>query len=67
MAGYPTFTEIEVAWRASGSGLCIIVEGETELQDPWFYQQWFGGEKSIPKPCQPIRPHACKSFKEKWD
>lgn len=44
MAGYPTLTDIEVAWRAAGSGLCVIVEGETDLDDPWFYQQWFGND-----------------------
>lgn len=43
MSRYPTITEIEVKWRKSGSGICIIVEGETEMDDPWFYQQWFGG------------------------
>ncbi len=44
MAGYPTLTDIEIAWRTSGSGLCVIVEGETGLDDPWFYQQWFGND-----------------------
>lgn len=44
MTMYPALTDIEVKWRAAGSGLCIIVEGETEQDDPWFYQQWFGGE-----------------------
>lgn len=39
---YPTLSEIEVKWRASGSGVCIIVEGETELEDAWFYNYWFG-------------------------
>lgn len=37
----PTLNEIEIAWRKSGSGVCIIVEGETELEDAWFYGQWF--------------------------
>lgn len=41
MMGTPTLNEIELAWRKSGSGVCIIVEGETELEDAWFYQQWF--------------------------
>jgi hypothetical protein len=44
MTGYPTLTDIEVRWRAASDGLCIITEGETELDDPWFYQQWFGGD-----------------------
>ncbi len=39
---YPTLSEIEVKWQASGSGVCIIVEGETELEDAWFYNYWFG-------------------------
>jgi hypothetical protein len=39
---YPTLSEIEVGWRASGSGVCVIVEGETELEDAWFYNHWFG-------------------------
>lgn len=43
MSSYPTITEIEIKWRKSGRGICIIVEGETEMDDPWFYQQWFGG------------------------
>lgn len=44
MIGYPTLTDIEVNWRAAGSGLCLIVEGETDQDDPWFYQHWFGAE-----------------------
>ncbi len=39
---YPTLSEIEIKWRASGSGVCILVEGETELEDAWFYNTWFG-------------------------
>jgi hypothetical protein len=39
---YATLSEIEVKWRASGSGVCVIVEGETELEDAWFYNYWFG-------------------------
>lgn len=39
---YPTLNEIEVQWRASGSGVCVLVEGETELEDAWFYNAWFG-------------------------
>ncbi len=41
MTAYPTPSDIEVAWRASGTGVCIIVEGETELEDAWFYKHWF--------------------------
>ncbi len=33
--------EIETAWRKSGSGICVIVEGETEYDDPWYYTEWF--------------------------
>ena len=39
---YPTLSDIEVKWRASGSGVCVIVEGETEQEDAWFYNTWFG-------------------------
>lgn len=42
MTTYPTLSEIEIKWRASGSGVCILVEGETELEDAWFYNTWFG-------------------------
>ena len=44
MPGYPTPTEIEIKWRKSGSGVCVIVEGETDLEDAWFYNQWFGDQ-----------------------
>ncbi len=44
MTDYPSLTDIEVKWRTSGSGVCLIVKGESELDDPWFYQQWFGSE-----------------------
>ena len=37
---YPTVSEIE--WRMSGNGVCVIVEGETEKEDAWFYERWFG-------------------------
>lgn len=39
---YPTLSGIEIKWRASDSGVCILVEGETELEDAWFYNTWFG-------------------------
>jgi hypothetical protein len=42
MSVYPPPDEIEAKWRASGSGVCVIVEGETELDDAWFYNRWFG-------------------------
>ncbi len=42
MNGYPALSVIEARWRASGSGVCVIVEGETDLDDPWFYNRWFG-------------------------
>jgi hypothetical protein len=41
MMAYPTPDDIEFKWRASRTGICIIVEGETELDDAWFYSQWF--------------------------
>lgn len=44
MSGYPNLTDIEVEWRKTGSGVCIIVEGETAQDDPWFYGQWFDEE-----------------------
>lgn len=42
MRRYPTITDIELAWRTTSSGVCVIVEGETELDDAWFYNRWFG-------------------------
>jgi hypothetical protein len=42
MIGYPTLTDIELRWRAAGSGICVIVEGQTEQDDAWFYSRWFG-------------------------
>lgn len=42
MTTYPTLSEIEVKWRAARSGVCVLVEGETELEDAWFYNTWFG-------------------------
>lgn len=38
----PSLSDIEIKWRASGSGVCILVEGETEFDDAWFYGRWFG-------------------------
>jgi len=40
---YPSISEIELKWRSSASRFCIIVEGATEQDDAWFYEQWFGG------------------------
>ncbi|MEM7533509.1 MAG: DUF4435 domain-containing protein [Chloroflexota bacterium] len=40
---YPTKEEILIRWQKAGSHICVIVEGETELEDAWFYEQWFGG------------------------
>ena len=42
MTTYPSLRDIEISWRASGSGVCVLVEGETELEDAWFYNTWFG-------------------------
>lgn len=44
MPSYPTPSEIEMNWRKTGSGLCIIVEGQTDRDDPWFYRLWFDNE-----------------------
>jgi hypothetical protein len=44
MNSFPTLTDIEIAWRKSKTGVCVIVEGQTDLDDPWFYNQWFGGD-----------------------
>lgn len=44
MTTYPTLSDIEIQWRTSGSGVCIIVEGETELEDAWFYNRWFASQ-----------------------
>ncbi len=41
MMAYPTPDDIEFKWRASRTGIFIVVEGETELDDAWFYSQWF--------------------------
>lgn len=41
-SSYPTISDIEMRWRASGSGVCVIVEGQTEQDDAWFYNRWFG-------------------------
>lgn len=42
MSSYPPISDIEMRWRASGSGVCVIVEGQTEQDDAWFYGRWFG-------------------------
>ena len=42
MSSYPTISDIEMRWRASGRGVCVIVEGQTEQDDAWFYGRWFG-------------------------
>lgn len=39
---YPNINEIEIRWRSSASRFCIIVEGQREEDDAWFYNQWFG-------------------------
>ncbi|MCX6068330.1 MAG: DUF4435 domain-containing protein, partial [Chloroflexi bacterium] len=41
MMAYLKPAEIELAWRASGNGLCIIVEGETAQDDAWYFGKWF--------------------------
>lgn len=37
----PTLNQIEMRWRTTSSGVCVIVEGETERDDPWFFHKWF--------------------------
>ncbi len=32
-----------VQWELGKNGLCVIVEGETHADDPYFFNQWFGG------------------------
>ena len=44
MTGYPSLTDIAVKWRTFGTCMSPIVEGESELDDPWFHQRWFGSE-----------------------
>lgn len=44
MPSYHTPSEIEMNWRKTGSGLCIIVEGQIDRDDPWFYRFWFDNE-----------------------
>lgn len=44
MSSYPTTTDIEMRWRAAGSGVCVIVEGQTEQDDAWFYNYWFNDQ-----------------------
>ncbi len=42
MREFPSIGVIETAWQASGAEICVLVEGETELDDVWYYRQWFG-------------------------
>lgn len=42
MSGFPTTDVIATAWRKSGAGICVLVEGETERDDAWYYSFWFG-------------------------
>ncbi len=44
MTGHLAPSEIEMKWRTTGTGICVIVEGETELDDQWYFEQWFGGQ-----------------------
>ncbi len=32
MTTYPALTDIEIKWRASGSGICLIVEAMMQLR-----------------------------------
>lgn len=41
MSRYPSLTDIEIRWRSAG-GVCVIVEGETDQDDVWFFNRWFG-------------------------
>jgi hypothetical protein len=42
MNSYPSIDKLEVTLE-TGQGVAIILEGETEDDDPWYFQQWFGG------------------------
>ncbi len=41
MSRYPEGEALLAACRA-GRGKLVIVEGETDYEDPWFYGRWFG-------------------------
>jgi hypothetical protein len=30
-------------WELGRNGLCVVVEGQTPADDPYFFNQWFGG------------------------
>lgn len=40
MNTYSSLSDIEIRWQTAG-GVCIIVEGETDQDDAWFYNRWF--------------------------
>jgi len=40
MTAYPAIDELELRFR-TGQGIPIIVEGNSDEDDPWFYRQWF--------------------------
>lgn len=39
---YPSIDQLVVSVQA-GSGVAVIVEGESAREDAWFFKQWFGG------------------------
>lgn len=41
MIAPPSLDELEIE-LSTGSGVAIIVEGNSHEDDPWFYAQWFG-------------------------
>jgi hypothetical protein len=45
MNTYPTLSDIEIRWQTAG-GVCIVVEGETDQDDAWFYNRWFNNRSS---------------------
>lgn len=45
MNTYPTLSDIEIRWQTAG-GVCVVVEGETDQDDAWFYNRWFSNRSS---------------------
>jgi hypothetical protein len=44
MMTYLEPTEIEIEWRKTGKGICVIVEGETAQDDAWYFGEWFNNQ-----------------------
>lgn len=41
MPQYPIIDDLEVQLR-TGSGIAVLLEGDSYEEDPWFYNEWFG-------------------------